>query len=125
MQGNGWAAVSLVVKSGAGFATSGSNDILLTATGYTDNHRMLWQSGMGPADATSSVNSNWGQPPTLMEGIPAAVNLPFASSKVTVWALDVCGNRTTTVPVSTAGTGSTFSISRNYNTPWYEIVTTP
>ncbi len=125
MQGNGWAAFSLLVKSGPGFATSGTNDILLTATGYTDNHRMVWQSGMGPTDLTSSVNTNWGQTPTLVEGIPAVINLPFNYMKVTVWALDASGNHTTVVPVAQAGSGSTFTISRSYQTPWYEISTTP
>ncbi|HEX9047489.1 MAG TPA: Ig-like domain-containing protein, partial [Verrucomicrobiae bacterium] len=118
MQGTNWAAVTLTVLNGAGFQTAGR--VLITATGYTDNHRMLWKSGMGPTNATSSVGANWGQPPVLMEGVPAAITFAMPTNQVAVWALDVYGDRETRVPLISTNGGTLFQLSRNYETAWYE-----
>ena len=123
MQRGGWCALTLLVRDGPGFQSPGSH-ILLTATGYTDNHRQIWSAGMGPTNATSMVAStNWGSAPTLLEGISAAVVLARPASAVSVWALDERGRRKASVPVSAVGGQATFAISRDYRTAWYEVDT--
>ena len=123
MQRSGWCALTLLVRDGPGFQSPGSR-ILLTATGYTDNHRQLWSAGMGPTNATSMVAStNWGSAPTLLEGISATIVLARPASDVSVWALDERGRRKTSVPVAAVGGQATFTISRDYQTAWYEVDT--
>jgi hypothetical protein len=123
MQRSGWCALTLLVREGPGFQSPGSR-ILLTATGYTDNHRQLWSPGKGPTNLTSMVAStNWGSVPTLLEGIPATVVLGLPAPMVSVWALDERGRRKACVPVADAGGQATFSISRDYRTAWYEVDT--
>ena len=123
MQRSGWCALTLLVRDGPGFQSPGSR-ILLTATGYTDNHRQVWSPGMGPTNATSMVAStNWGSAPTLLEGISATVVLARPASLVGVWALDERGRRKAGVPVAAAGGQATFTISRDYQTAWYEVDT--
>ncbi len=122
MQPGDWAAISMMVKEGTGFTTVGSR-LLITATGYCDNHKMIWKPGMGPADATSSVGAQWGGAPTLLEGITATVSLPLPAANVTVWALDENGQHKTSVPVTSAGGKATFMLDLNYETAWYEVLT--
>lgn len=123
MQAGNWCAISLMAKDGANFASAGK--VFITATGYTDNHKMLWKSGMGPLDATSSIGSNWGQAPVLTEGIDATIVLPAAYDKVTVWALDSRGQHVAQVPVTNASGKASFTLSRNYLTILYEAVIAP
>lgn len=120
MQSGDWAAISLTLCEGDGFESS-SNRILLTATGYADNYLMKWQAGKGPEDATSSVGDDWGQAPSLLEGIDANIKVPCSSGCVMVWALDGTGQRMIQVPVSYAGGQAVFDISHEYKTLWYEI----
>ncbi len=123
LQRSGWCALTLLVRDGPGFQSPGSR-ILLTATGYTDNHRQIWSPGMGPTNATSMVAStNWGSAPTLLEGISATVVLARPASAVSVWALDESGRRKASVPVTAAGGQAAFTISRDYQTAWYEVDT--
>ena len=123
MQRSGWCVLTLLVRDGPGFQSPGSR-ILLTATGYTDNHRQLWSPGMGPTNLTSMVAStNWGSAPTLLEGLSATVVLDRPAASISVWALDECGRRKTRVPVVAAGDQATFTISRDYQTAWYEVDT--
>jgi hypothetical protein len=119
MQGSNWATITLAVLEGSSFQSSPSR-ILITAAGYTDNHRMIWKSGMGPTNSTSSVGSNWGQSPSLMEGFPVAITLPAPTNQVKVWALDEFGQRKTPVPV-TGGSVSSFTLGLQYASPWYEV----
>lgn len=122
MQPGNWCAISLMAKDGANFQSAGK--VLITATGYTDNHKMQWISSQGPLDATSSV-SIWGQAPTLMEGIDATIMLPAAYDKVTVWTLDPRGQHLAQVPVTSASGKASFVLSRNYLTAWYEVIIAP
>ncbi len=123
MQPGNWCALSLMAKDGTNFQSAGK--ILITATGYTDNHRMLWKTGMGPLDATSSIGANWGQAPTLAEGIDATITLPAAANRVTVWSLDTRGQHRTAVPVTDTNGKATFSLSRTQLTLWYEVIIAP
>ncbi len=120
MQGTNWAALTLFVTDGAGFQSANSR-VLITAVGYVDNHRMLWKPGMGPTNSPASVGTNWGKAPTLMESVPATITLPSPAGQVRVWALDGRGDRKTAVPVTDAAGRASFTIGREFESPWYEV----
>ena len=126
LQPGDWTAISLIVKEGSSFAAAGAN-LLITATGYTDNMHMIWKDGAGPeafatSNGTSSVGSNWGKPSVLVEGIEATLTLNgLAAADVQVWALDENGVRATPLPVSQAGSAVVFTLDPSYRTPWYEV----
>ncbi|HEX2949294.1 MAG TPA: carbohydrate binding domain-containing protein, partial [Armatimonadota bacterium] len=109
-----WAAITMTVMEGKGFASKGK--ILVTATGDVENTNMKWKN----ADRTS-VGRNWGTAPSVVEGIPAEITLPVAASRVQVWALDERGQRGQAVPVTDANGKAAFTISDQYHTLWYEV----
>lgn len=123
MQTGNWCAISMMTQDGVNFQSSGK--LLITATGYADNHNMLWVTGKGPLDATTSVASNWGQAPSLIEGINASVTLPVAASRVSVWSLDVRGQHAGAVTVTGDASSATFALDRACLTAWYEVVIAP
>ena len=112
---DGWSALTLTAIEGD-LATAPSR-WLITATGYLENTDMGWK------DAEhSSVGDTWGQPPTLVEGIPARFIAPFAADQVEVWALDERGQRRTTVPCQTGPGGhAVIAIGPEWKTLWYEV----
>jgi len=73
------------------------------------------------ADHTS-VGTQWGQAPTLCEGIAAHVTLTTAAKAATVHVLDGTGARTGEVPASVQNGKLTFDIGPQFKTLWYEIV---
>ncbi len=69
----------------------------------------------------STVGKDWGQAPTLVEGIPARITLPLSGKTVEGWALDARGQRRTAL-VAESGTGNVaFAIGPAQQTIWYEI----
>jgi hypothetical protein len=84
---------------------------LITATGYAENTGMGWKN----AEHTT-VGRDWGQAPSLVEGIPATLTLPGAT---TAWALDECGQRKAELPVR----AGIVEIGPQHGTLWYEIET--
>ena len=99
---------------GADFTQPGR--LLLTATGYAENTSMGWKNAQ-----KDTVGSDWGIGPTLVEGIPAAITLPVAAARVTVYALDERGQRREKVAVQDAGGKATFDIGPDHKTIWYEV----
>ncbi len=69
--------------------------MLLTAVGRAENTGMGWN-----ADR-SSVGREWGEGPTLCDGIPLKIS--FEHAKLSVHALDPRGHRTMKVPVVETG----------------------
>lgn len=110
-----WACITLTVMEGEDF--SSSNRILVTATGYVENTNMGWN------EEKNSVGTRWGEPPSLVEGIPAKITLPVPAERVKVYALDEKGFRKTEVPVEEDKGKATFMIGPQYKTLWYEIET--
>lgn len=82
---------------------------LITATGVAENTGMQWTSA-----AKNSVGRNWGQAPSVVEGIPAKIKLP---GSVRAWALDERGQRKTELAVEQGQ----FEIGPKYRTLWYEV----
>jgi hypothetical protein len=105
-----WATVQVTVLDGADFATA--KKILITATGYAENEGLKWTN-----EEMISVGRNWGKRPSLVEGVPARIELP-GSGKLRAWALDERGQRRAEVSVE----GSTIAIGPDHRTLWYEIV---
>ena len=54
-------------------------------------------------EAKSTVGSDWGQAPSLVEGIRAGITLPLSPEGVRVWSLDERGERAQEVAVTDSG----------------------
>jgi hypothetical protein len=108
-----WATINVTVMDGAHFKSA--RRILITATGLAENTGMQWKD----AERTS-VGSNWGSAPSLVEGIAAKIELP-AMPKAKAWALDATGQRKTEVPLKTANGHTEIEISPEQETLWWEV----
>ena len=45
-------------------------------------------------DARTTIGTDWGEGPSLVEGVPATIQLPAPPAKVKAWPLDEKGQRT-------------------------------
>jgi hypothetical protein len=104
---------ALVFTSLDGKPLENASRILLAAVGSAENEGMVWN------DTRTSVGNKWGTGPTLVNGIPAKVTLPFRVKKVQ--ALDSRGQPRAAVPVHVEGNTSRFTIGPEHHTLWYEI----
>lgn len=111
-----WSTVTLTAKSGSFKKPFAPTQILVVATGLTENTNMQWTD-----ESKRSVGTNWGETPTLVEAIPATLSLPYEASRVQAWSLDATGQRTSTLDVDTAESGSTIQIGSEQKSLWYEI----
>jgi len=110
--GNNFAAVTLTAMDQN--LLSGSQKLLLTLVGKVENQGMGWN-----ADRTS-VGDQWGQGPTVAEGVPATVTLKTDSPR-SVWALDGTGRHSQRVPAAYANGILTFTVGPQYQTLWYAV----
>ena len=104
---------ALGVTSLDGKPLESASRILLAAVGSAENRGMFWN------DTRTSVGNKWGTGPTLVNGIPAEVTLPFPVKSVQ--ALDGRGQPQGAVPVRIEGNISHFAIGPEHHTLWYEI----
>ncbi|MGQ9478915.1 MAG: carbohydrate binding domain-containing protein, partial [Thermoproteota archaeon] len=132
---DGWCVLTLSVMDGDDF--SSWNRILLVAAGYVTNTRMrlrTYDNGKGLLTWSArnltkvevykgpvTCGNEWGNSPSLVEGILATVSLRV-SRNIEVWALDNVGDRVRQVPVFRSGDWVTFVIGPGFKTIWYEIV---
>jgi len=108
-----WATINATVIEGPDFEHA--KRILITATGLAENTGMKWKDAQ-----KSSVGTDWGHEPSLVEGISAKIGVPFQKG-VRAWSLDARGQRQTEIPVK-RGTGKTeIEISPAQQTLWWEI----
>ncbi|MDQ8181997.1 carbohydrate binding domain-containing protein [Pelagicoccus sp. SDUM812005] len=112
-----WATLTLTARQGSFDQPYSAANILLVATGLTENTGMLW------TDSTkSSVGSNWGRAPSLTEAIPATITLPYPADRTTAWPLDQTGQRLDPIPLAAKPDGtSSLAIGSTHNSLWYEI----
>ena len=108
-----WSVITLTLIEGSSFNLPGK--ILVTATGYTENTNMGWKN-----PEKSTVGSDWGQAPSLIDCISADITLPVSSSKVNAWSLDSTGQRVSKMTI-TGTNKAIISIGSPYNTLWYEV----
>ena len=123
---DGWCAITVTAMEG-NLPTRPSPRVfrpvllLITATGYAENTEMGWKEVPG-YPPKSSCGRNWGKPPSLVEGIPAKIALPFPAKRVQAWALDEKGQRKEQIPVDSDPNGNaTLSIGPQWRTLWYEV----
>ncbi|HLK61180.1 MAG TPA: carbohydrate binding domain-containing protein [Chthonomonadaceae bacterium] len=114
--GNDFAAGMLVSLDRKPMASS--QKLLLTLVGRVENKGMVWNA------TRTSVQDQWGNGPTLAEGIPATVTLRTDGPRH-VWALDGTGRRTMEVPAAYANGALTFTVGPAQRTLWYEIAVRP
>lgn len=111
----GWSAVTVTALAGDFGALPCR--MLVTATGDAENTAMGWKNA-----EKSTVGKDWGEAPTLVEGVPARITLPFAARAVGAWPLDPCGQRGEPLAVSTNADGwAAIAIGPQYRTLWYEV----
>ncbi|AHF94653.1 hypothetical protein OPIT5_22980 [Opitutaceae bacterium TAV5] len=112
-----WSVIGLMAKSDRDPGAPG--EALLVACGYTQNTGMRWH------DAGKSRLKTWGNPPTLIEGVPAEITLELreGATGTEVWSLDERGRRVRSLPVSVEEGVARFHIGPEFRTLWYEIVT--
>jgi len=116
-----WATVSLVSRNATGFGEAGRPaSILLAATGVSENCGMRLErekEGRGWFTLT-----DWGQGPTVVEGVTVTILLPADPARMTCYALDSAGKRRQEVPVAKSPDGGArIEIGPEYETVWYEI----
>jgi cellulase (glycosyl hydrolase family 5) len=114
-----WATLSLVSRNANGFGESGPANILLTATGLSENKGMTIEE---LPENYITIRDKWGKGPVYVEGIPATVTLPTDPTKTKCFALDPGGNRKNEIPVRKTKKGDSKIVIRpEYETIWYEI----
>ncbi len=97
--------------------------LLITATGYAENTNIRWKEVPG-YPPKSSCGRNWGEPPSLVEGIPATITLPLPAERVRAWALDERGQRKIAIPIKADPNGNAvLSLGPQWQTLWYEVAT--
>jgi hypothetical protein len=116
---NGWCTITVTALTGNLLTSpAGPVRLLITATGYVENTDMGWKN-----PERSSVGSQWGRAPSLVEGIPAGITLPVPAGRVQVWALDERGQRKAQMPVDADVTGrAVITIGPAWQTLWYEVI---
>lgn len=111
-----WVTASLTLQQGDFTQLSGAAKLLMVLTGNVENTNMGW------TDAThTSVSNNWGKSPTLIEVIPATIDLPFPSAKTKAWSLDETGQRKKQLHVSDNNGKARIVLDGTTATLWYEV----
>jgi hypothetical protein len=112
---DGWCIVTLTAMEGS--LATGPARLLVTATGLAENTGMKWKSS-----AKDSVGRDWGKAPSLVEGVPARLTLPFPPARVQAWALDERGQRKAALTVRSVGEDKALlALELEKQTLWYEI----
>jgi hypothetical protein len=110
----GWAVVTLTARDGANFSAPGR--VLVTATGMAENTGMKWTD----AEKTS-VGTNWGKAPSLVEGVAATITLPAPAGRVRAWALDERGARGKAIIPKGVDGRAALAVGPEFKTVWYEV----
>jgi hypothetical protein len=115
-----WAAITLTALDAPDFRSPGR--ILVTATGDVGNVGMQWHD-----ESRTTIGTAWGDGPSLVEGIPATLDLPAPAAKVRAWPLDEKGQRRVARPlkIGATPTGSRLTLGPESRTLWYEIEILP
>jgi hypothetical protein len=115
-----WAAITLTALDAPDFRSPGR--ILVTATGDVGNVGMQWRD-----ESRTTIGTAWGDGPSLVEGIPATLDLPVPAAKVRAWPLDEKGQRrpARTLKIEPTPTGSRLTLGPEARTLWYEIEIQP
>ncbi len=111
-----WATVSLSLQQGSFAKPTEAAKLLMVLTGNVENTNMMW------ADAShTTLGTNWGKSPSLIEVIPATIDIPFASANTKVWSLDETGQRKAQLSVSDNNGKARILLNGTAATLWYEV----
>lgn len=109
-----WATVLLTAIDGPDFRSPGR--LLVTAAGYAENTAMGWR-----RQQKSTVGSDWGRAPSLVEGVGADIILPMSASRLRAWSLDERGQRRAAVEIQPEASHAKLAIGPAHQTLWYEV----
>jgi hypothetical protein len=112
----GWATLSLILREGPSMTNGGR--LLFVASGQVDNTGMQWLD-----TAQSTVGTNWGRAPVLVEVVPFQLILPVSVTNVKAFALDELGQRKQELLVREVNGQASLMVTNNTGTFWYEIWT--
>ncbi len=107
--------VSLTLSALDGDTLQNSSRLLLTAVGKVENIGMKWN------ETRTSVSNQWGEVPTMAEGISGEISLNTNLKTAQIWALKGNGERVKLVPSELKDGVLRFSIGPEHQTVWYEI----
>lgn len=111
-----WLTAGVTAVTGDSLNAATGLRALLITTGRVENTGQEW------TDATqTSVGTNWGSAPTLIETVPLTVTVPHPASRVSAWALDPTGARANALTVAADGSHARLQLGQNGTTLWYEI----
>jgi hypothetical protein len=111
-----WATVSLSLQQGSFAKPAEAAKLLMVLTGNVENTNMGW------TDVThTSVSNNWGKAPSLVEVIPATIDLPFAFVNTKAWILDETGQRKSELSVTDNKGKARIVLNGATASLWYEV----
>lgn len=116
----GWSTIAITARDGESLTGEGGAWGVIVATGDHENTGQIWKN-----EQRNSVGRNWGRAPALIEVVPAAITIPVAPWRVSIWALNADGNRFAEVPVEDFEGKARFRIGESGPTLWYEIFISP
>jgi hypothetical protein len=108
---DGFSVVTLSAVEGQSLGEAGR--YLLAAVSRCENRGMGWNA------ERNSVATDWGEGPTLCEGVPLSLTVRGAAR---VHALGPDGERRSRVEPRREGDGLEFALGPGYRTLWYELV---
>lgn len=107
---NQWACIAVCALDGKPIGES--QKVLIAAVSRVENTGMRWNAN------GNSVGKNWGEAPTVAQGVAAKIVLPRAGKVV---ALDGTGKVGKEVDVNVAGGKACVRIGPEYETLWYGV----
>ena len=120
----GWCTVALTLTEGDSFGDP--RRAVLVATGKTENTGTRWkryEDDPGSDDRPHRTLETWGEAPSRIECVSAAVTVPGPARAVRVFALDERGRCGREVAVENASAGrAVFTIGPPHETLWYEVI---
>jgi len=111
----GWCTFALSLLEGDYFDHK-PRRALLVATGYTENTDMGWKN-----TARSTVGTDWGKAPSLVEQISATLQLPKSGGRPLLYPLNASGQRKKPILPLENLPEFTFKLGAPNDTLWYEI----
>ena len=115
-----WATVSLALQDGSFDQPEVGAALLVVTTGLVENTNMQWTD-----DSRTSLATHWGTSPTLIEVIPAVIDLPFATTATRAWILDETGQRRSELPVEDNAGNARLVLQQSAASLWYEVAVDP
>ncbi len=109
---NNWACVSLVSLDGK--PTLESEKMLLVVAGKAENTDMKWN------ENRTSVGTEWGEAPVLVEGLPGLISFRKAGN-ISIQALNPAGNPFKEIKTYKTSAGKSIALGAQNGTLWYII----